>query len=157
MFDYIEENLQKIKNPNDVNIIATRSTDKGFCLVAQLNKGKNIQITQLDKNPTSEPFYLLVSKVAGRGYFNCFSAIGEHIAINKNHLADLLYIDCERFNNKKKRVSMYAGFDDGNFMFLAEPEKEYFFKELKADLEQGFGIKFKDLTEKAIKEKELNQ
>lgn len=162
MFDYIEENLEKIKNPDDVNIIKTRKVDKGFYLIAQLNKGAVIPITQHDKNPTSEPFYLLASKV-GRKYFNNFAAISEHVAVNRNHLTKLGYVDESLIDKRLERVQLYAYFDDGRQIYLANPLRQYFFEETKSEIEAKCGIKFENITnmedifDELKQQNELNQ
>ena len=46
MFDYIEENLEKIKNPNDVNVIATHWDEDGYYLRVRLNNGEALQLTE---------------------------------------------------------------------------------------------------------------
>ena len=156
MFDYIEENLQKIKNPDDVNVIKIRRTEEGFYLIAQLNNGRVIQITQPDKNPTSEPFYLLARKI-GREYFNNFASVSEYVAVNRNHLTKLGYVDETLVDKRLKRVQLHAYFDDGRQIYLGNPLRQNFFEGIKLEIEAKCGIKFEDRTEEVRQQNELNQ
>lgn len=155
MFDYIEENLEKIKNPNDVNIIKPASQDrKGTALWARLNNGDAIQLTEPKGVMTFpfEPIYWLAREEFGRFYFQNFGTIDNQISINKTHLVRLGYVD-----TKTKRISTCAYFDDGRIVSLYQPLRKYFFKKFKPEIEQKFGMQFEDITEEVKQQNELNQ
>jgi hypothetical protein len=157
MFAHIEENLEKIKNPDDVNIIKPKKLENGgFVIVAGINNGEAVQLTK----PTGklhfpeDPIYCL-SMEYGRFYFKGFGIIQNFVAINKNHLTELKYLDSQKLDPKGQRVGVYVCFDDGNMVFLAEPKRKYFFNKFKPELEQMFGVQCKDVTQEAIDNKEL--
>ena len=79
------------------------------------------------------------------------------MAINKNHLTRLAYVDEARINKKSKRVGVYVWFDDGNIITVASPLRKYFFREAKAELENALEMQFEDITEEVRQENELNQ
>lgn len=159
MFDYIEENLEKIKNPNDVNIIKPRKVDKGYELWARINNGEAVKLTKSMSKITFpfEPIYWLAREVFGKFYFKDFGVVDNFVAINKNHLKELQYLDLQKLDTKGKRVGLYGRFDDGLIMFLAEPTRKYFFNKWKPEMEQKFGMQFKDVTQEAIDKKELEK
>lgn len=153
-FAYIDESLQKIKNPDDVNIIRPASAGKGTALVASINNGKVVQLTK-PKGVMAfpfEPIYWLAREQLGRFYFQDFATVDNKISINKNHLTRLGYVD-----TNEKRVTTYAYFDDGKITSLYNPLRKYFFKEFKAELEQKFGMQFEDITDEVRRKNELNQ
>ena len=155
MFVYIEENLQKIKNPDDVNIIKPVSPDgKGTALWARLNNGEAVQLTELKGVMTFpfEPIYWLAREQFGKFYFENFATIGNQISINKNHLVKLGYVDIG-----DKRVDTYAYFNDGRIVLLYQPLRKYFFKKFKSEMEQTFGMQFEDITDEVKQENELSQ
>ena len=155
MFDYIEENLEKIKNPNDVNFIKPASPEgKGTALWARLNNGEAVRLTETKGVMTFpwEPIYWLARERLGQIYFKTFGSIDNQLAINKKHLIRFGYVDLN-----KKRISTYAYFDDGRMVLLYEPLRKYFFKKFKPEMEQEFGIQFEDITEEVKQENELNQ
>jgi len=157
MFDYIEENLEKIKNPNDVNIIKPKKLEDGsFVILAKVNNGETVQLTKpLGRFHFPEnPIYCL-SMEYGRFYFKNFGIVQNFVAINRNHLKELKYLDSQKLDSKGKRVGVYVCFDDGTMIFLAEPKRNYFFNKLKPELEQIFSIQCKDVTQEAIDNKEL--
>lgn len=161
MFDYIEENLEKIKNPNDVDIIKRSwpEGDKGYSLYARINNDELVQLTKPMGRMTFpfEPIYWLAREVFGKFYFNDFAILDNVIAINKNHLVKLGYVDENLIQHKNKRVGLYAYFDDGNIISFAHPTSKYFFKTWKAEIEQKCGMQFEDITEEVKQENELNQ
>ena len=156
MFDYIEENLEKIKNPNDVDIIKRSwpESDKGYSIYARINNGEAVQLTKPMGRMTFpfEPIYWLAREVFGKFYFKNFAILDNLIAINKNHLTKLGYVD-----TNEKRVEIYVYFDDGNVISLAHPTRKHFFKTWKAEIEQKCGMQFEDITEEVRQENELNQ
>lgn len=153
-FAYIDENLQKIKNPDDVNIIRPASVGRGTALVASINNGEVVQLTKPKGVMTFpfEPIYWLAREQFGKFYFENFATIDNKISINKNHLTRLGYVD-----TNEKRVITYAYFDDRTIISLHKPLRKYFFKEFKAELEQKFGIQFEDITDEVRCKNELNQ
>lgn len=158
-FEYIDETLEKIKNPNDVDIIKVASKDeKGYSLFARINGGDAVRLTK-PMGRLSIPFQpmLYLSHELGRFYFTDFAVLDDKAAINKNHLTRLAYVDTTLIDRKYKRVDLYAYFDDGNIIYIANPLRKYFFKKWKAEIEQKCGMQFEDITEEAVKEKELNQ
>lgn len=154
MFDYIEENLEKIKNPDDVNIIKPAPAGRGTALFARLNNGEAIQLTKPKGVMTFpfEPIYWLAREQLGKFYFENFATVDNQISINKKHLIRLGYVYVY-----KKRVRTYAYFDDGKIISLYNPITRYFFKEFKPKMEQKFGMQFEDITEEVIQQNELNQ
>lgn len=157
-FWYIDENVEKIKNPNDVDIIKVASKDeKGYSIFARINGGDAIRLTK-PMGRLSIPFQpmLYLSHELGRFYWNDF-AVFDKMAINKNHLEKLGYVDVKLMDPKYKRVDLYAYFDDGNIIYLANPLRKYFFKTWKAEIEQKCGMQFEDITEEVRQENGLNQ
>ena len=155
MFNYIEENLEKIKNPDDVDIIKPAKIDKdGWSLWARINNGEAVRLTEpLGKlNFPFEPIRHLAMAQFGRFYFKDFCTIDNYTAVNKNHLTRLGYVD-----TNEKRVSTYAYFDDGQIVILCQPLRRYFFKKFKPEMEQKFGMLFEDITEEVKQENQLNQ
>ena len=153
-FNYIYENLEKIKNPNDVDIIKPGPAGKGTALWARLNNGEAVQLTEPQGVMTFpfEPIYWLRTQLLGRFYFENFATVDNKLSINKTHLTRLGYID-----TNEKRVKTYAYFDDWIIITLYDPLRKYFFKEFKAELEQKFGIPFEDITEEVKQQNELNK
>lgn len=148
MFDYYEENLAKIKNPNDIDIIKPVQTQRGgTALFARINNGEAIQLTAPKGKLTFpfEPIYWLRQQM-GRFYWENFANIQNVIAINKTHLARLCYVD-----TNEKRVKVYAYFDDGNIIELFNPDKKFFFKKFKSEVERACEMKFEDITQEVIK------
>ena len=158
MFDYIEENLEKIKNPNNVNVIATHRDENGCCLRARLNNGESLQLTKSmgRMRYPYEPINYIYNEL-GRFYWEDFGGVFGNIAINKKHLTRLCYIDLTQINPKSKWVRLYAYFDDGRKSQLMDSLKKYFFKKLKAEIEQEMEMQFEDITEEVRQEKGLNQ
>ena len=158
MFDYIEENLEKIKNPDDVNIIKPKKLEnRSFVILAKINNGETVQLTKPMGKLTFpfEPIYWLAREQFGKFYFKNFGIVENFVAINKNYLQELKYLDSQKLDPKGKRVGLYVCFDDGNMVFLAEPKRKYFFNKLKPELEQMFGMQFKDITQEVIDNNEL--
>ena len=159
MLKYIYANVEKIKKPNDVNIIKPKKLEDGsFAILAKINNGEAVQITKpLGKfHFPEDPIYCLAMEY-GRFYFKNFGIIQNFVAINKNHLTGLKYLDSQKLDPKGKRVGLYVCFDDRNMMFLAEPKRKYFFNKLKPELEQIFGMQCRDVTQEAIDKKELEK
>lgn len=156
-FWYIDENLEKIKNPNDVDIIKVVSKDeKGYSLFARLNGGDAIRLTKpMGKMSIPYQSMLYLSHELGRFYWTDF-AVFDNFAINKNHLVKLGYIDVKLIDPKYKRVNLCAYFDDGNVIIVAQPLRKYFFKTWKEQIEQKCGMQFEDITEQVKQENELN-
>ena len=157
-FCYIEENLEKIKNPNNVDIIKVASKDeKGYSIFARINGGEAVRLTK-PMSRISIPYQsmLYLSHELGRFYWDNF-AVFDNTAINKTHLTNLAYVDTASLDPKYKRVDLYAEFDDGNLIFLANPLRKYFFKKWKAEIEAKCGMQFEDRTEEVRQQNELNQ
>lgn len=154
MFNYIDENIEKIKNPDDVNIIKPAPADRGTALWARLNNGDAIQLTEPKGVMTFpfEPIFWIGTNLLGKFYFTNFATIDNRVSINKKHLTRLGYID-----TNEKRISTYAYFDDGRIIRLYKPLRKYFFKKLKPEMEQKFGMQFEDITEEVKQQNELNQ
>ena len=157
-FNYIDENLEEIKNPNDVDVIKLIKGENGYSLYARINKGDKIQLT-LPQRGISLPNCPLkyLSQELGRFYFDEFAVISGSIAINKNHLTQLEYIDESLIDNRSKRVELYARFDDGNYIFLSNPLKRHFMKEWKIKIEQMCGRRFVDTTQEFIEKYGINR
>ncbi len=157
-FEYIDKNLEKIKNPNDVDIIKVASKDeKGYSLFARLNGGDAIRLTK-PMSIMSIPYQamLYLSHELGRFYWADF-AVFDKMAINKNHLEKLSYVDMKLVYPKYRRVDLYAYFDDGNIIYLANPLRNHFFKTWKEEIEAKCGMQFEDITDEAKQQNELNQ
>ena len=157
-FSYIEENLEKIKNPNDVDIIKPAYRDKGVSLYARINNGEAVRLTEPvgKMHFPFEPIYWLCKEM-GRFYWDDFGCISNQIAINKKHLTRLVYIDLKQLNIKSNRVQLCAYFDDKKIVILMEPLKKYFFKTLKLEIEKEMEMQFEDITEEVRQQNELNQ
>jgi len=157
-FEYIDENLEKIKNPNDVDFIKVTSKDeKGYSIFARINGGDAVRLTK-PKGWMSIPYQsmLYLSHELGRFYWQDF-AVFDKMAINRNHLIKLAYVDVKLIDPKYKRVNLYAYFDDGNIINVANPLRKYFFKTWKAEIEQKCGMQFEDITKEVKQQNELNQ
>ena len=158
-FYYIEENLEKIKNPNDVNVILSSTIKNRRRLCASLNNvgGGLVDLFEPIRFAyPAQPIYQLTHEV-GRQYWKGFGMIGEHIAINKNHLTGLQYVDLYEINGKEKRVEMYANFDDGKRVYLAAPRRKFFYAEYREQIEDEFNMQFEDLTDICNSKNGLNQ
>ncbi|MBQ3502837.1 MAG: hypothetical protein IJA72_04165 [Clostridia bacterium] len=158
-FEYIDENLEKIKNPNDVDIIKVAPHEnKGYSLFARLNGGDAIRLTK-PMGRMSIPYQpmLYLSHELGRFYWEDFAVLDDKAAINKNHLVRLMYVDMQLIEPKYKRVDLYAKFDDDNLIYIANPMRKFFFKKWKAEIEQKCGMQFEDITEEVRQQNELNQ
>lgn len=139
MFKYIDENLNKIINPDNVNMIRTFAgkLGEGNVLRAFMNGGENINLTK-PKNKLEypfEPIYYL-SQEMGRFYWKDFGIIDNQLAVNRNHLTKVTYSDDKSANRFK--IQVY--FDDGNNYLLARPLKKYFLKQFKQELEKKLGM-----------------
>ena len=158
MFDYIEENLERIKNPDDVNVIATHQDENGCCLRVRLNNGESLQLTKSmgRMRYPYEPINYIYNEM-GRFYWEDFAIISDKFAINKTHLNKLAYVDEEQINKKSKWVSIYAYFDDGRKSQLMDSLKKYFFKKLKTEIEQEMEMRFEDITDEVKQQNELSQ
>ena len=157
-FWYIDENLEKIKNPNDVDIIKVASKDeKGYSIFARINGGEAVRLTE-PMGRMSIPYQsmLYLSHELGRFYWEDF-AVFDNFAINKNHLVKLGYVDGKLIDPKYKRVDLYAYFIDGQVIYLANPLRKYFFKTWKSEIEQKCEMQFEDITEEVKQENGLNQ
>ena len=142
-----EDGLEKIKNPNDVNIIKPAPTQTGLiALFARINNGEAIQLSlpQGESTFSVEPIYYL-SKAMSSLYWSDFAIIRSEMAINKTHLTRLCYVDMN-----KKRVMTYACFDDGKIIKLYNPTRKYFFKKFKVEIEQECEMEFEDITNEVI-------
>lgn len=157
-FTYIDENLEKIKNPNDVDIIKVASKDeKGYSIFARINSGEAVRLTK-PMGRMSIPYQsmLYLSHELGRFYWEDF-AVFDNFAINKNHLEKLTYVDVKLIDSKHNRVNLCAHFDDGNIIYVANPLRKYFFKTWKAQIEERCGMEFEDITDEIKHQNELNQ
>ena len=157
-FEYIDKNLEKIKNPNDVDSIKITSKDeKGYSIFARINGGEAVRLTK-PMGRMSLPYQsmLYLSHELGRFYWEDF-AVFDNFAINKNHLEKLGYVDVKLIDPKCKRVYLYAYFDDGNIINVANPLRKYFFKTWKTQIEEQCGMQFEDITEEVRQQNELKQ
>jgi len=154
MLKYIYANVEKIKKPNDVNVIKPIRNGGTISLWAMLNNGEDVQLTDYQSVLTF-PFSPILEyglRELGRRYFENFATIDNVISINKNHLTRLGYID-----TNEKRISTCAYFDDGRIVRLYKPTKKDFLKKYKPEMEQKFGMQFEDITEEIKQQNELNQ
>ena len=81
-FEYIEENLEKIKNPNDVDIIKIASKDeKGYSIFARINGGEAVRLTK-PMSRMSIPYQsmLYLSHELGRFYWEDFAVFDKDFA-----------------------------------------------------------------------------
>jgi hypothetical protein len=147
MFTYIEENLEKIKNPENVMMIKTMKGKLASYLGAYLKDGESLKITK-PKNFMSYPFepFAYLNWELGRYYWKDFSILWGEIAINKQYLEKFTY--CESFEDKK-RVDFYVHFDNGEFYMLAQPQRKYFIKEVLPELQEKFDVEI-ERTENGI-------
>lgn len=158
-FEYIDENLEKIKNPDDVDIIKVASKDeKGYSLFARINSGDAVRLTK-PIGRMSIPYQpmLYLSHELGRFYWEDFAVLEDRVAINKNHLKKLAYVDTTLIYPKYKRVDLYAYFDDGKIIYITNPLRKFFFKTWKKEIEAKCGMPFEDITEEVKQENELKQ
>ncbi len=158
-FEYIDENLEKIKNPNDVDIIKVAPHEsKGYSIFARINGGDAVRLTK-PMGRMSIPYQpmLYLSHELGRFYWKDFAVLEDKMAINKNHLIKIAYVDTKLIDPKYKRVDLYACFDDGNIIYIANPLRKFFFKTWKKEIEEKCGMQFEDITEEVKQQNELNQ
>lgn len=152
------EAIKSIKNPNDVNIIKLSKGDiyYGFCIM--INNGNNVKFSLPAKefDGFASPINFITEDL-DENYWKDFVIISGNIAINKNHLTQLEYIDESLIDNRAKRVELYARFDDGNYIFLSNPVKSHFMKDWKNKIEQMCGKKFVDTTQELIEKYGINK
>ncbi len=154
MLKYIYENVEKIYNPDDVNVIKPIRNGGTISLWAMLNNGEEVQLTDYQSILTfpSSPILEYGLRELGRRYFKNFATIDNYVSINKNHLTRLGYVD-----TNEKKIKTYACFDDGQIIGLYRPSIKEFLKNIKPKMEKEFGIKFEDMTEELKQQNELNQ
>ena len=154
MLKYIYENVEKIKNPNDVNIIKPIRNGGTISLWVMLNNGEAVQLTDYQRILTfpSSPILEYGLRELGRQYFKNFATIDNFVSINKNHLIRLGYV-----NTNENKIKTYACFDDGQIIGLYRPSIKKFLKNIKPKMEQEFGIQFEDMTEELKQKDELNK
>ena len=143
----------------DVDIIKVAPHEnKGYSIFARINGGEAVRLTK-PMGRMSIPYQpmLYLSHELGRFYWKDFAMIEEEMAINKNHLERLAYVDTTLIDHKYKRVDLYAYFDDGNIIYVANPLRKYFFKTWKTQIEEQCGMQFEDITEEVREENGLNQ
>jgi len=140
MFEYINDNLEKIKNPNDVMMIKTIRGDVKNYLGAYLKSGELIRLTKSKGFMAYpfDPFYWLSSQVVGKWYLQNFEEISDHVAINKNYLEGFVYSDSLE---RKKRYDLFVNLSGGISVRIAQPDKKYFDKTLLPEMKQKFGDK----------------
>lgn len=138
MFEYIEENLQEIKNPDNVIMIKTIKGSISGYLGAYLKDGEFIRLTK-SKNFMTYPFEPLywLTRIVGKFYWENFDQIFDNIAINKIYLQRFIYAENPE---NKKRYDLYAEFVNGVVLKLAHPEIKYFNKKLLPELQTKFGV-----------------
>ena len=77
----------------------------------------------------------------GRYYFANYAKIGDQMAINKTHLTKLGYVE-----NNEKIIKVYAFFDNGKKVEIFNPEKKFFVKTFKSEIENACNMKLENLT-----------
>ena len=154
MLKYIYENVEKIKNPNDVNIIKPIRKGGTISLWAMLNNGEDVQLTDYQSIITfpSSPILEYGIRELGKSYFKDFETIDNNVSINKNHLTRLGYAYVN-----EKRIKTYVNFDDGRMVCIYKSTKKDFFKEIIPKMEQRFEMVFEDITDEVKQQNELNQ
>lgn len=147
MFVYSQENLYKIKDPDDVRIIKTLGTTLGgLALFAVLKSGETVQLTSPKRVMAFPdcPFEYLARQVENN-FWDDFSFVGNYYAINKSKLKKLGFID-----NGEKRIVVYGFYKDGSKVALFNPTKKSFKKKFKAQLETALGLECEDVSKQNI-------
>lgn len=144
---YKNENVWKIKKPEDVNIIRTVKDSSGYYLSATLHNGDEIQLTEPSNilNYPAEPIFRLAKSQLGYSYFKDFGSIDNKISINKNYLTRLGYVD-----SNENKITTYAFFDDGKIVRLYHPSRKMFLSFIMPQMEIEFGINFEKISESEI-------
>ena len=142
MFLYIEENLEKIRNPEEVMMIRTMKGKVVSCLGAYLKNGEIIKLTK-PKNFMTYPFapFAYLNSKLERFYWNDFEILLGDFAINKKHLDKFVY--CNSLESAK-RFDLFVYFNNGTYQMLAQPEKKYFFRKVVPEIEEKFGVEVKE-------------
>lgn len=143
MFKYLEENLEIIKNPDEVNYIRPYKLEKGGSALFAITKANEaVQLTQ-PQGAMSFPWESIneLSQELGKIYFRNFAVIAGNYAINRKHLNKINYV-----NSNDKEVSVLAFFDNENEITLFDVKKNYFFKKLKAEIELKTQLEFENET-----------
>ena len=132
MFNYIEENVKAIENPNNVNAFLSQKTDRGISLIANLVGGESIQLTKPMNFMTYpfEPIYYLSREKLGEFYCESFFKISDDTAVNGRNFVGFSYEPRE----KSKFTGIIAHFADGTSCDLYGIRNKCFEKE-KAKLE----------------------
>lgn len=152
MFDYIYENIEKIKNPNDVNIIYI-SKDKRGIYPAAFIRGNLEHIRLAESKIWMAPFPPMgyLCNTMGHFYWQNFTIFDNRLAINKINVLNMAYV------TENNIVNVYSHFKDGQTLCIANPSKKHFFSKLKIKLEREMGMPLEDITEKVRLENELSQ
>ena len=139
MFEYINENVEKIRDPENVMMIKTIKGKVNHYLGAYLKDGELIRLTK-SKNFMAypfEPIYWFSREVTGGFYWDDFSKIMDNVAINKKYLQSFAF--CDSFDSKK-RYDLFATFVNGIIVRIASPEKKYFENKLLSELKLKFDV-----------------
>ena len=127
MLNFINENLAKIKNPDDVNCMFTSKNENGLFLVAFLADGSLIPLTEPEhaKRYPNDPISWLV-QTFGYAYLENFSLFNDHCTkeycINKKNIMNFTY----NINEDKKHIDVKANFKNGSSKILFSVSKGYF-------------------------------
>ena len=140
MFEYINENVEKVRDPENVMMIKTIKGNVSSYLGAYLKDGELIRLTKSKNFMTYpfEPIHWFSREVAGSFYFDGFSTIMDHVSINKQYLESFVY--CDSFDSKK-RYDLFVTFTNGIIVRIACTEKKYFENKLKSELKLKFNVK----------------
>ena len=151
-FEYIDENLEKIKNPNHVMMIRTHDcAEGGKVLGATFYNGQVIPLTQPKRLYPKEPIYWFYD-IMGEDYWGSFEEMRNEVAINKNYLKAFQYQELDN-----KRVVLYAVFINGYRVKLAQPERKLFIEKWKSEIEEIFEMQFEDITEEVKQQNEIKR
>lgn len=148
--NFIDENMRKIKDASKVDIIKPVKGENDWAIWARLNNGGSIRLTQpVDEKLwlPREPLLRLANRMAEPYYWDNFGIIENSIAINKQHIERLTYVD-----TRKNLINAYAHFDDKKCILLGCVSKRYFFKKFKVQAEQELGVQFEDITKQAFRD-----
>lgn len=138
--DINEENLNRIANPEDVNIIKPVLDDDNWGIWARLNGGETIKIANANEQIFGFQQCPLVDMFGelSDSYWEEFLIIGNKIAINRTHVEQVSFV------KNRKYVSTYAYFDDGGRVLLTRSSGRVFANQVKSVVERGLNMEFKD-------------
>ena len=130
MLKYIEENIDKIQDANNVNVFYPQRSKHGISIYAGLVGGELVKLTSEQSLMTFpfEPFYWMAKSknapnILDRDYFEGFFKIYDDVCLNKEKFDKFSYMPNE------KGIEVWASFVDGSSFALYTAKKSIIEKE----------------------------